>query len=200
MLGRGAIYPVGESEFVVPPFAIPEHYPRGYGMDVGWHRTATVWGAMDQETDTLYLYGEHVAGRLEPPLHAAAIRAKGEWIQGVIDPASRGRAQDDGNQLLQNYLDLGLLIDKAENAVEAGLHLVWTRLVSGRLKVFSSLANWLWEFRKYRRDEHGHVVKKDDHAMDATRYLVQPTGLARLTTKPVPRGLRGPGVGRSWMA
>ena len=48
---------------------------------------------------------------------------------------------------------------------------VWQRLSSGRLKVFDSLRNWLGEFRIYRRDEKGKVVKKNDHLMDATRYL-----------------------------
>jgi hypothetical protein len=47
-----------------------------------------------------------------------------------------------------------------------------------RLKVFSSLRNWLNEFRLYRRDEKGKVVKDNDHLMDATRYLVV-SGLSR---------------------
>jgi hypothetical protein len=183
MLGRGAIYPVGESEFVIAPFAIPDHYPRGYGLDVGWNRTAAVWGALDRDNDTLYLYAEYVVGRTEPPLHAAGIRAKGDWIPGVIDPAALGRSQVDGEQLMQNYIDLGLDIEKADNSVDAGIDIVWTRLVTGRVKVFSNLLNWLWEFRKYRRDEHGHVVKKDDHGMDASRYLMQPSGIARMKTR-----------------
>jgi hypothetical protein len=44
-LGSGAIYPVPESEIVVDPFEIPLHWPRGYGLDVGWNRTAAIWGA-----------------------------------------------------------------------------------------------------------------------------------------------------------
>ena len=183
MLGRGAIYPVPESDFVIPAIPIPDHWPRGYGLDVGWKRTAAVWGARDLDTDTVYLYAEHYMGRAEPALHAAAIRAKGEWIPGCIDPAARGRAQKDGEQLLQNYLDLGLDLEAASNSVEAGIEIVWTRLVSSRLKVFSTLANWLWEFRKYRRDDAGKIVKVDDHEMDATRYLVQPSGLVRMKTR-----------------
>jgi hypothetical protein len=36
------------------------------------------------------------------------------------------------------------------------------------------LQNWLSEFRIYRRDEKGKIVKQNDHLMDATRYgLVQ---------------------------
>lgn len=171
-LGSGAIYPVAESDIVVAPFDIPHYWPRAYGLDVGWNRTAAVWAAHDRETDTAYLYSEHYMGRAEAPVHAAAIRSRGDWMHGVIDPASRGRGQSDGSQLFQNYVDLGLLLSYAENGVEAGLFDVWQRLSTGRLKVFSTLGNWLKEYRKYRRDEKGHVVKTDDHLMDATRYLV----------------------------
>ena len=54
---------------------------------------------------------------------------------------------------------------------------------SGRLKVFSNLANWINEYRTYRRDDKGRVIKNDDHLMDATRYLVM-SGLARARAKP----------------
>lgn len=171
-LGKGAIYPVDEDTFVIEPFAMPDYWPRGYGIDVGWNRTAVVWGARDLETDTLYLYAEHYGGRMDASENARHIRGKGEWIPGFIDPASRGRSQADGQQLLQNYLDQGLDLTVANNAVEAGIDLVWMRLVSGRLKICRHLVHWLNEFRKYRRDEHGKVVKADDHEMDATRYLV----------------------------
>jgi hypothetical protein len=48
----------------------------------------------------------------------------------------------------------------------------WERLSDGRLFVFNSLQNWLSEFRIYRRDEKGKIVKQNDHLMDATRYLI----------------------------
>lgn len=171
-LGAGAIYPVPESDIIVEPFQIPVYWPRGYGFDVGWNRTAAIWGAVDRETDTAYLYSEHYRGQAEPAVHAAAIRARGDWMIGAIDPASRGRGQKDGEQLFQNYVDLGLLLMKAENGVDAGLFDVWQRLSTGRLKVFKTLQNWLTEYRLYRRDETGKVVKTNDHLMDATRYFI----------------------------
>lgn len=171
-LGSGAIYPVSEDDILVDPFEIPVFWPRAYGMDVGWKRTAVVWAAHDRENDIVYLYSEHYRGQAEPSIHAASIRARGEWISGAIDPASRGRGQRDGEQLFQNYLDLGLNLVPAENGVEAGLFDVWQRLSTGRLKVFRNLQSWLGEYRLYRRDENGKIVKDNDHLMDATRYLV----------------------------
>lgn len=171
-LGSGAIYPVPESEIVVKPFNIPEYWPRVYGFDVGWNKTAAPWGTWDRESDIVYLYSTHYQGQAEPPIHAAAIKARGDWIPGVIDPAARGRSQKDGEQLLSLYQELGLSLYVANNAVEAGIYKVWQRLSSGRLKVFSVLEDWLGEYRIYRRDDHGRVVKERDHLMDATRYLV----------------------------
>ena len=182
-LGSGAIYPIPESDIVCDPIEFPLWWPRGYGMDVGWNRTAAVWGCRDPSTDVVYLYAEHYRGQDEPASQAAAIRGRGAWIPGVIDPASRGRGQTDGKQLFVQYVDLGLNLTVADNGVEAGLFSVMQRMTTGRLKVFRTLANWLSEYRMYRRDDKGHVVKTNDHAMDATRYLVV-SGIERMVVAP----------------
>ena len=171
-LGSGTIYPYAEENFVVPTRAIPSHYRCGYGMDVGWNRTAVIWGAVDAN-DVVELYDLHYAGQGEPPSHAAAVKARGEWMQGLIDPASMGRSQIDGRILFDMYRDdHGLHLEAADNAVEAGITEVWTRLVTGRLKVQAHLSQWLSEYRQYHRDKNGQVVKANDHLMDATRYLL----------------------------
>lgn len=186
-LGQGAIYPIEESEITVEAFKIPQHWPRAFALDVGWKRTAAVWGAMERETDTWYLYGEYYRGQAEPSVHAAAIRGRGVWIPGCIDPAARGRGQKDGEQLVESYRELGLDLTLADNAVEAGIFDVYERLSTGRLKVFTLLRNWLAEYRIYRRDDLGRVVKNADHLMDGTRYLIR-TGPSIMTTEPVDDG------------
>jgi phage terminase large subunit-like protein len=171
-IGSGAIYPIAEDQIVVDDFEIPAHWPRAYGLDVGWNKTAAPFGALDRENDVLYIYSCHYQGQQEPSTHVAAIRARGEWIPGTIDPASRGRSQKDGEQLLQIYRDLGLTLTPAENSVESGLFEVHQRLATGRLKVFKTCKPWFAEYRIYHRDEKGHIVKAHDHLMDGTRYLV----------------------------
>lgn len=171
-LGSGVIYPIQEEEILVDPFAIPKSWPRAYALDVGWNRSAVVWGAWDTDQDTIYLYQEHYRSGAEPAVHAEAVKSRGSWIWGVVDPSARGRSQVDGTRLIELYAGLGLNLDFADNAVESGLLAVWERLSDGRLKIFSSLTNWRSEFRRYRRDEKGKIVKADDHLMDATRYLV----------------------------
>lgn len=190
-LGSGAIYPVEESEIIVDPFVLPAHWPLVYGMDVGWKKTAAVWGAHDRDSDIVYLWSEHYRGEAEPSVHAHAIRARAHWIQGVIDTAARGRSQIDGHTLMDLYRELGLHIHNADKSVEAGLQAVWERLSTGRLKVFSTMRNWLAEYRLYRRDDKGKIVKEFDHLMDATRYLIM-SGLVIATTKPYDQGTARP--------
>lgn len=182
--GVGAIYPLSEDDIKVPYFQVPPYWPRAYALDVGWNKTAAIWGAWDPETGVCYLYSEHYRGQAEPSVHAEAIKARGAWIRGVIDPAARGRAQADGQQLLSMYQERGLDLTLADNGVEAGIYVVWAQLSSGRMKVMSHLSNWFAEWGLYHRDENGKVVKKHDHLMDAMRYLAMSgRGVAR--TKPV---------------
>lgn len=193
-LGAGAVYPVLTSIIEVAPFAIPDHWPRGFGLDVGYNMTGAIWGAINPENDVLYLYDEHYVAEETPATHAYAIMGYGtkgnnraKWIPGVIDPASKGRQQADGVQLLESYKNLGLDLETAINAVDSGIYQVWMRLSSGRLKVFSSLQYFFKEYLLYRRikKEDGKVLirKKNDHIMDALRYLVM-SGIERM--KPVP--------------
>ena len=177
--------------FIVDPFPIPAFWPKVYGFDVGWNRTAAVWGAWDRDTDTVYLYAEHYRGQAEPSVHATSIKARGDWIPGVIDPASVGAQQADGKRLIVEYRGHGLKLHPAENSVEAGIQAVYERLSTARLKVFSTLQNWRAEHRLYRRDENGKIVKANDHLMDAMRYLII-SGLPRAIVKPIVKPSNGP--------
>ena len=181
--GAGAIYPVPVGEITIEPFKIPKFWPRVFALDVGWKRTAAIWGAWDREEDVVYLYSEYYRGEAEPAVHAQAIRSRGRWIPGVIDPAARGRSQRDGDALIDLYVDLGLSLGAADNAVEAGIYQVWERLSAGRMKVFSNLQNFFAEYRIYRRDEKGKVIKENDHLMDCARYLCM-TGLQIAEVEP----------------
>ncbi len=190
-LGSGIIYPIAEEDLFVEPFAIPKHWKVAYGLDVGWNRTAAVWGAVDPDSSTVYLYSEHYQGESVPSTHAAAIQARGKWIPGAIDPASRGRTQDDGTQLLQNYTDLGLNLTKADNTVESTLWDILEAMQQGRFKVFTTMTNWKKEWRAYARDEKGKVIKQNDHLMDATRYFWA-TGREIAITEP--KAVQRPGM------
>jgi hypothetical protein len=103
-------------------------------------------------------------------------------MTGVIDPASRGRNSIDGQDLLSLYRKHGLKLTEADNGVSAGLLEVYQRLSTGRLKIFRTCVKTLEEYRLYRRDERGNVVKENDHLMDALRYAIM-SGLSQARPK-----------------
>lgn len=178
-MGSGNVFPISIEDIMVKPFKIPPYFKKLYALDVGWNRTAVLWAAIDPSNDTVYIYDEYYVGEQQPPIHAFAIRSRGEWIPGVIDPASVGSNQKDGTQLLQDYKKLGLKLHPAINAVDAGISALWQRMNTGNLKVFNSLPNFAKEFVLYRRDLRGKIIKENDHLMDCLRYIQNNLSRAR---------------------
>lgn len=180
-MGAGAVFTTPIERVLVEPFSIPDNWPRMYGLDVGWNRTAAIWGALDPNSDTLYLYDEHYQGETSPQMHSFAIKSRGEWIRGVIDPASEGRSQTDGTKLMTIYKQLGLRLLPAKNERESGILMMNQRLSSGKLKVFRTLTNFQREYILYTRKLNGKIDDENDHALDAARYVVN--NLNRMASK-----------------
>lgn len=187
-MGSGNIYPLSLESIMCEPFKIPDYYKKMYALDVGWNRTACLWAAIDPQTDTVYIYDEYYVGEQIPPVHAHAVRTRGNWIPGVIDPAAHGRSQGDGNQLIQQYKDLGLQVIPAINSIDAGIQAVWERMTTGNLKVFNTLHNFAKEYVLYRRDLKGRIVKENDHLMDCLRYIQNNLSRAKSIEQLVKRG------------
>jgi hypothetical protein len=196
------VYPVPNIKIVVDDFEIPQHWPRGFGMDVRWHTAAAIWGARNPETDVLYLYSEYF-GEAESAVHVAAIRARNAstpWIRGFIEAQANGRDEPDGNGLIQIYRSHSVVLQAIENPLESGVLNMSERIHSGRLKVFASCPKFLEQLRRYRRNDREQIVREHDNLQDASRCLVNVIG--RLRPKPVTRvppepEHRGP---RSWMS
>lgn len=205
-LGSGAIYPVPESEIVVPDMPIPPHWPRCFGFDAGGGSkpSAAVWLAKNPEAQVWYAYSVYKSAAAEPVIHATAVKSRGPWIPGVGDCAALIMLAHDSEQLIQAYRNLGLDITLPDKAVETGIYDVWQLLSTGGLKIFASCKALLEEYRLYRRDEKGKIVKQNDHLMDALRYAVR-SGRARAKVQPV-KGEPSEPVSRfarheqSWMA
>lgn len=174
-VGSGKIYPISEEDIQVEPFQIPHTWKRFYGMDIPFTpggRFACVWFAYDEYSDTLYITDAYRASEQMPAVHAMAVRRRGDWIKGVIDPSAL-KNNSSGIQHLKQFQELGLKIVIANNAVEPGIMAVMQRFSEGRLKVFTSCALWWEEYRLYRYDLKGRVAREQvDDLMDATRYGV----------------------------
>ena len=73
-LGSGLVFPVMEEKLFVDPIKIEEHWPRIAAIDFGWdHPTAVVWCAIDNDTDTFYIYDCHRASKASPSTHACLL-------------------------------------------------------------------------------------------------------------------------------
>ncbi len=194
-LGAGAVYAYAEDDLITDAFEVPVYYWGSYGLDVGWNCTAAVFVRYDPDSKVYFCTDEIKMHESGPADVAQAIKCRNKFMQGCIDPASRGRSQLDGKNLMDEYRDLDLRLRPALNAVEAGIHRVQMLISTGRLKVFPQCTRLLAELRKYSRDENGHIRKQDDHLLDALRYVLFTDKTIRplrpVTTPKVKRAMKG---------
>lgn len=190
-MGAGQVYPVPERDFVIQDhIELKPWWRYAAGFDVGWNFNACVWGAYDADSGILYIYDVYLKGQADPEQHAAAIRRRDFpklKIPIAIDPASKGRSQIDGRQLLKLYREAGLLCVPADNSIESGINTVYGMLQGQQIRILQNpnTEALLREMRTYRRDEKGRIINKNDyHCLDALRYLVM-TGLK--IAKPIPK-------------
>jgi phage terminase large subunit-like protein len=177
MLGSGRVFPVAEERISEEAFALPNHWPRVCGIDFGWdHPTAAAWLAWDRDTDVVHLYDCYRVREETSVVHAASIKARGEWIPIAWPHDGLQTEKSGGETLAAQYKKLGLrMLDvpaqhpDGGNSVEAGVADMLTRMQTGRLKVAAHLADFWEEFRLYHRD-NGRLVKEYDDILCAVRY------------------------------
>jgi hypothetical protein len=187
-IGSGMVYPVLEELITCDAFEIPESYRRIIGMDFGWtDPTALVFGAINDDDKTLYIYFEYSVSQTPPQGHVSSLGTMNLadalfWAPIMADPSGQSSSQKDGEKLMDIYSQLGLRMNKAENELSTGILSVLKMMRAGRLKIMKGrcpkLVNAL---KKYAYDTNGKLIDGDDHLPDALRYLVM--GLRFAVTK-----------------
>jgi predicted phage terminase large subunit-like protein len=201
--GSCLVYTVPESDFTIDPQDFPSTYEHVFAMDVGPAGTAVLWLVSDRKGYTLCVRDVYYEKGSDPGIHAARIRSRGSWIPGLFDPTANGRSREDGLRLIQIYRDLGLDLNTAVDSEQSGVLEVTQCLTSGRLKVFRGLEQLFQQYRLYRRDQHGLVVKQNDSLMNCLRHVCV-AGPGRMRSKPNPQqdpdgsGYQ-PGMENAWM-
>lgn len=196
-LGSGRIFPLADEQVSIPAFEIPPHWPLISGIDFGWdHPTAAVKMAWDRDSDCLYVVNCYRDKEKTPVMHSASLKPWGDWVPWAWPHDGLQHDKGSGDQLAELYRAHGLnmlperaTFEDGTNGVEAGLADMLERMQTGRLKVFSHLADWFEEFRLYHRKD-GKVVKLADDLMAATRYALMMKRFA--TTKPKPMAISVP--------
>ena len=179
ILGSGRVFPIVEEAIKVTAFSIPPHWPRIVGLDFGIdHPTAVVWLAWDRDNDVLYVTDCYRVKDQSIVIHAAGIKARGDWVPVAWPHDGLQRDKGSGEQLAAQYKAQGLnmLKDRAtfedgSNGVEAGVAEMLARMQTHRLRVFAHLEDWFEEFRLYHRKD-GMIVKMTDDLLSATRYAM----------------------------
>jgi len=182
MLGEGAVFKTPEEDIKIPPFPIPAHFARIAGIDFGIdHPTAVVWLAYDRDEDIVYLCDGYKQSDQLPIYHAAIIKTRPTWIPVSWPNDGHQRGKGTNVQLYRDYLDKGVnLLSRSaryENdkggpqPLEPVISDIQERCMTGRFKVFSTVNNWLEEYRNYHRED-GKLVKKMDDMLSATFYAM----------------------------
>lgn len=175
------------------PFEIPEEWPRFRSADFGLaNPTAVLWGALGDD-GTLYVYRGHYQAGLSYEEQASRVHdaqgdlcSGGSWgepgtelIEGEPIEASWGDPGDTGAEAMRIWADRDLYFSPATKHVKEGITSVINRLTlqadkRPRLKVFTSVPKIVGEVKAYRWNPRMLVptpIKKNDHMMDALRYL-----------------------------
>ncbi len=209
MMGSGAVYPVKDSDILIPPFEIPNHFYRICGVDFGIdHPAAAAWLAHDRDADIVYVTDCYKKAGQTPIYHGGAIRKRVEcpvaWPHdGMV------RDKGTGQPLYKSYKRQGVKMirrsaryeeDKGgPQGVEPAVVEILERMMTGRFKVFETCNAWMEEKRMYHRKDHKIVAERDD-IMSATRIAMMDLRKAKPKTimyiqqssaQPILRGLHG---------
>lgn len=175
-MGSGRIFPIHESEVVVPRFPVPSYWKKCFGMDPGQKNFAGIWIAQDPDTGVYYIYDEYKTNRhILYLIHAEAFKSRGKWLRGGIDPHEAVKPRDTG-ETVQSYFETQGL-----NLVSAiGDRMAWVMKIrawfdSGQVKIMDNLVNIINEIRTWHYDEkdpNKPARNQDDHEIAAMCYCL----------------------------
>ena len=180
ILGSGRVYPVAESQISCVPFAIPRHWPRIKGLDIGHydHPSACAFCAYDPDSDTFYVYNGWKQSKKDVTEESILINKLHDWVPVAWPHDGLRHDKNTKKELAEMYAENGVnMLDEratfegGSNSVEMGLMEILDRMRTGRFKVFAQLEMFWEEFRLYHRKD-GKIVKERDDFLDAVRYAI----------------------------
>jgi phage terminase large subunit len=196
----GMVYPEVATTFIDPypvnpektdQFGIPKDWERVIGMDYGLRNpTAVPFGAINPETGEVIIYDEYYVAEKTLPYHAKTLKEKIQPIPSgllrfmVADPAIKNRMNDviGGKNIQSHFMEYGLYFQLGNNNIEYGLAKINSYIEAGKIKIYKTCVNLIKEALQYTYPETDidnadenldeKPTKKNDHLMDALRYVV----------------------------
>lgn len=193
----GMIYPeFDKTKHIIPAWTPP------VGEDSAWNLwiasmdhgttnpTAWLWASINREGiivvwDEYYQDGfERVVADHARAVHAINVNHGRPPDYNVGDPSIKNRDPIVQSSIQIEYMTNGIPIALGNHDVRAGIIMVKSLLKANKLFVTENCVNLIWEFGRYRwavwkdkraiyeKNKKEEPQKKDDHALDALRYLV----------------------------
>jgi phage terminase large subunit-like protein len=177
---------------VVPPRRPPAEWPIYASMDHGLNApTAWLWHAVGPQGQILTFHEEYAAELTVPSWADRVLRYESELRRTpeyrVGDPSIRNRQQANGAivSIQGEYLKHGVIIMLGSNDVPAGINRLRRYLERpGMWQITADCTQLVRQMHRYRwrspistrtkdrTNPYEEPIKKDDHAVDATRYFV----------------------------
>lgn len=169
----GLVYPEFNKEHIIDPFYLPTSYPRVGAIDTAVTGTTGVLKAAIDEDGVLFIYYEYYEANKRVSEVAEAI--KEDNVRWFIDPQAHEKQvtkHEKLSSLYDEYGDCGIHPTNAQKDVYAGINRVGELLKSGKIKIFSTCKNLIWELERYHWSEMSEGItgerkplpyKKDDH-------------------------------------
>lgn len=179
----GLVYPeFSHKNHIIEPVYLQKVLKRIGAIDPATTGTTASLKAAIDEDGNLFIYDEYYESNKRASDVASII--KEDNIKWFIDPASSGsHIQREGQlyTIFDEYAENGIRAESAEKDVDMGINRVGEYFKLGKIKIFSTCKNFIWELERYHWSEEKETssgmmrpkpYKKDDHLCDCLRYLV----------------------------
>lgn len=160
-----------------------EEYNHFIALDYGYRNPTGVIFAYTDYDNKLYIYNEIYQSGLLVSEICDMIKQNPYWQKAtlLIDPSTK-RTESTGRAILDDFYEQGLYFTPADNDVLQGILKVNEMFKANKIAIGNNCYHLIDEIGKYKWKElrpSMHTtnlaeapVKKDDHLMDALRYLI----------------------------
>lgn len=184
--GQAAVFGgIMKQDITMPPPHIPDHWKRLSSIDFGFRDPNIVlFGTKDPALDVFYIYDELCHRDTEIINIAPQIVSRQKQFIPLVFPPDGYAERGIGTTLIKKYQECGVittteiaanwLYDPLGNdrSISTGIIHIRQLLKDGKLFISPACTELLKEFDLYQYGNNGKFLDKDNHAVDALRYLI----------------------------
>jgi len=174
----GLVIRVDETKHIIDDFEIPEHWHRWRGIDFGYiHPFVCLWVAYDRANERAIVYREYVSTKQTVKTHAQEIKklSANEQIYKTVsdhDAEDRATLAENGIHTVAAQKEVLVGLDHMIELFESTPTKV--QIFRSCVELRNSLDSYRWKNAEMgvKQGKDREVVKEDDDAADALRYIL----------------------------